>query len=70
MEVMDVDATVDEIMQEVEGYHAFEQRQGHAIREGILTATQAAVDREEELAAIRQRVRLLVERPTGTPGAA
>jgi len=34
------------------------------IREGILTATQAAVDREEELAAIRQRVRRLVERPT------
>jgi len=64
-----IEAAVDEIMHEVEGYHAFEQRQGRALRAGTLTAAHARAEREEELAAIRQRVRRLVEQAGSTPGA-
>ncbi len=65
--VMNSDTVVDEIMHEIEVYHAFEQRQGRAIRDGTLTADQAHTDRAEELAAIRQRVRQLIAQSTGTP---
>lgn len=65
--VLNSDTVVDEIMHEIEGYHAFEQRQGRAIRDGALTADQAHTDRAEELAAIRQRVRQLIAQSTGTP---
>lgn len=69
MDAMDIDTAVDEIMQEVEGYHAFRQWQGRALRDGSLDADEAKVRRAEELAAIRLRVRLLIEGVAGTPGA-
>jgi len=66
---MDTDTTIDEIMQEVEGYHAFRQWQGRALRDGSLDAAGAKAKREEELAAIRQRIRVLIEQSAGMPSA-